>query len=189
MRRFVKEYVQTCETCARNKTSRHAPYSELHPLPIPACPWQSVSMDFIMDLNPSSGYNAIYVCIDCLTEMVHFIPTTIEVTAEDTANLYCRDIWRLHGLPVDFVSDCSSQFISKFTRRLLEILDVEGNRSTSHHPQSDGQMEQVNQTLEQYLRVYCDYQQDDWYLLLPVADFVYNNMQNTSTQLSPFFAN
>jgi hypothetical protein len=166
MRRFVKEYVQTCETCVWNKTSRHTPYGELHPFPIPARPWQSVSIDFIMELPPSSGYNAIFVYIDRLTKMVHFIPTTTEVTAEDTATLYCRDVWCLHGLPVNIVSDHGSQFLSKFTQCLLEILDVKGNRSTSHHPQSDSQMEWVNQTLEQYLRVYCDHQQDDWYLLL-----------------------
>jgi hypothetical protein len=189
MSRFVKEYVKTCDTCARNKTSRHSPYGELHPLPIPAGPWQSVSMDFIMELPPSSGYNAVYVCVDRLTKMAHFIPTTTEVTAEETARLYCRDVWRLHGLPADIVSDRGAQFISKFTRRLLELLDIEGNRSTSHHPQSDGQTERVNQTLEQYLRVYCDYQQDDWCDLLPVAEFVYNNMQNASTLVSPFLAN
>jgi hypothetical protein len=72
--------------------------------------------------------------------------------------------------------------------RLLEIFDIKGNRSTSHHPQTDGQTERVNQTLEQYLRVYCDYQQDDWHFLLPLAEFVYNNMENSSTKTSPFFA-
>src|SRR5579859_4000642 len=74
-------------------------------------PWQSVSMDFIMELPPSSGYNAICVCIEGLTKMAHFIPTTTELTAEDTATLNCKDAWRLHGLPVDIVSDCGSQFI------------------------------------------------------------------------------
>ena len=87
------------------------------------------------------------------------------------------------------VSDRGPQFVSHFTRHLLKRLDIEGNRSTAYHPQSDGQTERVNQTLEQYLRIYCDYQQDDWYQLLPLAEFVYNNSQNTSTRVSPFFAN
>jgi hypothetical protein len=127
MSRLVREFVQTCDICARNKISRHSLYGELCPLPIPAGPWQSVSMDFIMDLPPSSGYNAIYVCIDCLTKMAHLIPTTTEVMGEETAHLYCHDIWRLHGLPVNIVSDHGMQFISKFTRRLLDQFDIEGN--------------------------------------------------------------
>src|SRR5579859_6555758 len=88
------------------------PTGELHPLPIPAGPWQSVSMDFVMDLPPSSGYNTIYVCVDRLTKMAHFILTTTEVTAEETARLYCCEVWRLHGLPADIVSDRGAQFVS-----------------------------------------------------------------------------
>jgi hypothetical protein len=189
MRQFVNEYVNTCEMCVRNKATRHAPFGNLQPLPIPAGPWQSVSMDFIVELPPSEGYDAIFVCVDRLTKMAHFIPTTSDVTAERTAQLYCRHVWKHHGLPLDTVSDRGPQFVSHFTRHLLKRLDIKGNRSTAYHPQSDGQTERVNQTLEQYLRIYCDYQQDDWHQLLPLAEFVYNNAQNSSTRMSPFFAN
>ena len=189
IRAFVKRYCRTCDTCARNKSSRHAPYGHLHPLPIPEGVWDSVSMDYIVELPESEGHNAIYVCVDRLTKMAHFIPTTTRVTAEQTAQLFYRYVFKDHGLPCDIVSDRGPQFISQFTRHLLEKLGIQGNRSTSHHPQSDGQTERVNQTLEQYLRVYCDYQQDNWYELLPLAEFVYNNTQNASTRMSPFFAN
>ena len=189
MRQFVNEYVNTCETCARNKIPRGAPFGDLYPLPIPAGPWQSVSMDFIVELPPSDGHDAIFVCVDRLTKMAHFIPTTSDVTAEQAAQLYYRHVWKLHGLPVDTISDRGPQFVSHFTRHLLKWLDIKGNRSTAYHPQSDGQTERVNQTLEQYLRIYCDYQQDDWHQLLPLAEFVYNNTQNSSTQVSPFLAN
>ena len=189
MRQFVNEYVKTCDTCARNKTPRRAPYGKLKPLPIPEGPWQSVSMDFIVELPPSNGFDAIYVCVDRLTKMAHFCPTRSNVTAEQTAQLYLQYVFKNHGLPVDIISDRGSQFISHFTRRLLELCEVTGNRSTAYHPQSDGQTERVNQTLEQYLRIYCDYQQDDWSQLLPLAEFVYNNAQHASTRVSPFFAN
>jgi hypothetical protein len=189
MRSFVNEYVRTCDTCARNKTSRHAPYGPLHPLPIPPGPWKSVSMDFIVELPPSDGHDAIYVCVDRFTKMAHFIPTTTAITAEGTAQLYYRHVWKHHGLPADIVSDWGPQFVSRFTRHLLTRLGVQGNRSTAFHPQSDGQTERVNQTLEQYLRIYCGYHQDDWAQLLPLAEFVYNNAQNASTKVSPFFAN
>jgi hypothetical protein len=189
MRRFINDYVRTCDTCARNKVPRHRPHGLLHPLPIPTNAWKSVSMDLIVELPPSSGLNSILVCVDRFTKMAHFIPTNSDVTAEQAAKLYLNNVFKLHGLPGDIVSDRGQQFTSRFTRRLLDLCDVKGNHSTAYHPQSDGQTERTNQTLEQYLRIYCDYQQDDWHDLLPFAEFVYNNTQSSSTLITPFFAN
>ena len=189
IRAFVNRYTRTCDTCARNKTPRHRRHGQLQPLPIPPGPWKSVSMDFIVELPPSQGYDAIYVCVDRFTKMAHFIPTNSNVTAEQTADLYLRNVFKNHGLPNDVVSDRGTQFVCKFSRRLLELLDIQGNRSTAYHPESDGQTERVNQTLEQYLRIYCDFHQDDWSQLLPLAEFTYNNAKNSSTQMSPFYAN
>src|SRR5256714_10914032 len=92
--------------------------------------------------------------------------------------LYLRYVFKNHGLPKDIVSDRGTQFVSKFTCALLGLCDITANRSTSFHPESDGQTERVNQTLEQYLRIYCDYHQDNWSQLLPLAEFVYNNAKN-----------
>ena len=189
MRGFVEEYVRTCETCARNKIPQHRRHGRLQPLPIPEGAWRSVSMDFIVQLPLSNGYDAIYVCVDRFTKMAHFCPTNSTITAEGTAALYLEHVFKNHGLPDDIVSDRGTQFVSKFTRRLLELLEVTGNRSTAYHPQSDGQTERTNQTLEQYLRTYCGFHQDDWSQLLPLAEFTYNNAQSTSTGMSPFFAN
>ena len=189
MRHFIKEYINTCDICTRNKTPRQKPHSTLHPLPIPPAPWSSVSMDFIVELPPSNDCNAIYVCVDRLTKMAHFCPTTTEVDSEATAQLYLQHVFKHHGLPDDIVSDRGPQFVSKFTTKLLESLNIKGNKSTAYHPQSDGQTERVNQVLEQYLRIFCDYQQDDWFRLLPLAEFTYNNAQHTSTKTSPFYAN
>jgi len=189
MREFVNEYVRTCDTCARNKTPRCHRHGQLHPLPIPNGPWKSVSMDFVVQLPSSQGYDAIYVCMDRFTKMAYFMATNSSITAEGTADLYLKNVFNNHGLPEDIVSDRGSQFVSMFTRRLLELVEVKGNRSTAYHPQSDGQTERTNQTMEQYLRVYCDYHQDDWSQLLPLAEFVYNNAKSTSTGMSPFYAN
>ena len=141
------------------------------PLPIPNGPWKSVSMDFVVQLPLSQGYDAIYVCVDRFTTMAHFVATNSNITAEGTAELYLRNVFKGHGLPEDVVSDPGSQFVAKFTRRLLELVEVKGNRSTAYQLQSDGQTERTNQTMEQYLRVYCDYRQDDWSQLLPLAEF------------------
>src|SRR5271157_4336013 len=146
-------------------------------------------MDYIVELPLSDGFDAILVCVDRLTKMTHFCPTTTKVTAEDTAQLYLQYVFKHHGLPDDIVSDRGAQFTSRFATRLLHLCKIHSNKSTAFHPQSDGQTERVNQVLEQYLRIFCDYQQDDWYQLLPLAEFVYNNAQNASTGVSPFYAN
>jgi hypothetical protein len=189
IRQYVNEYVNSCDTCCRNKTSRQQPHGKLHPLPIPAAPWESVSMDFIVELPESHNHNAVLVCVDRFTKMAHFCPTTTQVTAEETASLYLRHVFKHHGLPTNIVSDRGTQFTSHFASRLYELCDIKSNKSTSFHPQSDGQTERVNQVLEQYLRTFCDYQQDDWFDILPLAEFTYNNAQHSSTQVSPFFAN
>jgi len=161
MREFVNEYIRTCDTCARNKAPRRR-HGQLHPLPISNEPRKSLSMDFVIQLPLSQGYDAIYVCVDWFMKMAHFVATNSNITAEGTGDLYLRNIFKGHGLPEDIVSDRGSQFVSKFTRRLLELVEVKGNRSTAYYPQSDGQTERTNQTMEQYLRVYCDYRQDNW---------------------------
>jgi hypothetical protein len=146
-------------------------------------------MDFIVELPVSNGFDAIYVCVDRFTKMAHFCPTTTKVTAEETAHLYLDHVFKHHGLPTDIVSDRGPQFTSHLMTALLELCDIKGNKSTAFHPQSDGQTERVNQILEQYLRIFCDYQQDNWRSLLPLAEFAYNNAKHSATQVSPFFAN
>jgi len=189
MRQYVEDYVKSCDACARNKTPRQRPHGPLHPLQIPSGPWTSVSMDYIVELPQSNGFDAIYVCVDRFTKMAHFIPTTVQVTAEETAKLYLRHVFKHHGLPDNIVSDRGAQFTSQLTKSLLELCDIRGNKSTTYHPQSDGQTERVNQVLEQFLLIFCDYQQADWSQLLPHAEFAYNNAKHSSTQVSPFFAN
>ena len=88
IRQYVNEYVQTCDTCARNKTPRRPPHGQLHPLLIPVEPWESISMDYIIELPRFNNHDVIYVCVDRLTKMTHFCPTTSSVTAEQTIQLY-----------------------------------------------------------------------------------------------------
>ena len=96
---------------------------------------------------------------------------------------------RAHGVPDTLVSDRDPVFTSHFWRRLLDLLGIKANRSSAFHPQTDGQTERMNSVLEQYLRMYVDYQQTDWASLLPLAEFSYNNSKHSATSLSPFFAN
>ena len=148
MWKTVKDYVTTCDICSRSKIPRHRPYGLLQPLPIPETPWTSISMDFIVDLPPSKTFNSIFVVVDRLTKMAHFIPCHKTVTGEETTRLFVDNIYRLHGLPNDIISDRGTQFTSKFWQSLFKILGVEIKLSSAYHPQTDGQTERVNQVLE-----------------------------------------
>ena len=146
-------------------------------------------MDFITDLPPSNSFDSIFVVVDRLTKMPHFIPCKKTSSSEDTARFFLDNVYRYHGLPDDIVSDRGTQFVSKFWRSLFEILKVDIKLSSAFHPQTDGQTERVNKILEQYLRCTINYQQDDWTEYLPFAEFAYNNTLHASTQQTPFFAN
>jgi hypothetical protein len=118
-------------------------------------------MDFITDLPLASGKDSIFVIIDRLTNMAHFTSCNKLVTGEETTKLFLDNIYRIHGLPNDIVSNRGTQFTSNFWRGLFQLFEVKINLFTSYHPQTDGQIERVNQILEQYLCCTVNYQQDD----------------------------
>ena len=107
--------------------------------------------------------------VDRLTKQAIFVPTTKSMAALDVASLFVQHVVRVHGVPANLVSDRDRVFTSHFWRRLLELCGIRANRSSASHPQTDGQTERLNSVLEQYLRMYCDYQQTDWASLLPLA--------------------
>lgn len=189
VRRFTRSFVTSCDLCQRTKSPRHAPYGFLQSLKVPTRPWADISHDMIVKLPLSDGYDSIWVVIDRLTKMAHFIPCYESMSSEDLADLYLLHVFRLHGLPSSITSDRGSTFASAFTRRLHELLGITTRLTTAYHPQANGQTERTNQTLETYLRSFISYQQDDWVTLLPLAEFAFNNATSDSTQKSPFFAN
>jgi Integrase zinc binding domain/Chromo (CHRromatin Organisation MOdifier) domain/Integrase core domain len=190
VREYVKDYIGSCDICQRNKVSRRKPGGLLNPLPIPTSPWKSISWDFIVDLPTSTaGNDSILVVVDRLTKEAHFIPCTKTITAPHLATLYLQEVYRYHGHVDDIVSDRGSVFTSKFWRTFTRLLGIQPNMSTAFHPQSDGQSEAINKVLEQYLRIHCNYQQDDWEFHLPLAEVAYNNSVSTSTKMTPWYAN
>ncbi|CAO3619736.1 unnamed protein product [Cunninghamella blakesleeana] len=189
MKSFVIKYIKTCQTCSRSKASRTSKTGELQPLSIPSKPWESISMDFVTDLPVSNGFDSILVIVDRLTKMGHFIPCKKTINSEETASLYIQNILRLHGLPKDIVSDRGPQFNSDFWKSFNKSLGTTVSLSSAFHPESDGQTERLNQTMEQYLRCYANYKQDNWVGLLPLAEFSYNNSEHSSIKKSPFYAN
>ncbi|KAF8631091.1 hypothetical protein AX17_005165 [Amanita inopinata Kibby_2008] len=146
-------------------------------------------MDFIEKLPDSAGYSAILVVMDRLPKQSIFIPTTDTITAPKLAKLFVIHVFSKHGVPSHVTSDRGSKFISRFFHSIGTALDMQLHFTSGYHPEGDGQTEHINQTLEQYLRIFCNYQQDNWSKLLPLAEFAYNNAPSATTSISPFFAN
>jgi len=121
--------------------------------------------------------------------MVHFIPTTEKTLAEGLARLFRDNVWKLHGLPESIISDRGPQFVAGLMRKLNGMLGIESKLLTAFHLQIDGQTKRVNQELEQYLRMFIDYRQEQWPKWLGTAEFAYNNKVHLSTQITPFKAN
>src|SRR2546429_6475915 len=156
---------------------------------MPYAPWTSIFMDFITELPESAGFTQIWVVVDRFTKMAHFIPLAGDTTAEGLARKFLWNIWKLHGLPKSIISDRDAKFTAHFWSSLTAALGIDRKLSTAGHPQTDGQTERVNQSLEQYLRNFCNYDQDDWAELLPMAEYAYNNSTTSATGISPFYAN
>ena len=146
-------------------------------------------MDFIEGLPNADGFDCILVIVCRLTKAALFIETHATDDTHTLARLFLKHVFSKHGVPHDIISDRGKLFVSKFWSSLCELLGIKANLSTAYHPETDGQTERVNQILEQYLRLYINYQQDDWIHLLPLAEFAYNNTPHSATQVSPFFAN
>ena len=186
MSRYVGKYVSTCDLCLRTKTLKQPPTGELHPLPIPDHPWDTISVDFITELPESNGRDSIMVVVDSVTKRSHFVSTVTTLSSVGAAQLYVRHIWKHHGLPRRIVSDRGPQFVAEFTKEIYRLLGIKLAATTTYHPQGDGQMERINQELEQFLRLFINQRQDDWDNLLPFAEFQYNNHIHSATQNIPF---
>jgi len=146
-------------------------------------------MDFIEKLPLFSGFDTILVIVDRLTKQAIFIPAHDTITSADLARLFVLHVFSKHGVPSHVTSDRSSEFVSNFFRSLGIALDMWLHFTSGYHPKGDGQTKCMNQTLKQYLHVYCNYQQDNWSELLSLVEFVYNNAPSATTGVSPFFAN
>ena len=182
----VEAYVKGCDVCLASKAVRHKPYGDLRSLPVPTHWWKDLSMDFVTGLPVSidwkgDGYDSILVIVDRLTKMVHYKPVKITLDAPGLAEVIIDVVVRHHGLPDSIVTDRGSLFTSKFWSSLCYFLGIKRRLSTAFHPQTDGQTERQNSTIEAYLRAFVNFEQNDWARLLLMAKFAYNNAKNSST--------
>jgi len=146
-------------------------------------------VNFTMKLPVVAEKDAILVVCNRLSKMTHFVATMEGISAEGLARLFRDNVWKLHELPESVVSDRGPQFAAELTKELNKILGIETRLLTVFHPQTDGQMERMNQELEQYLRFFVDHRQKDWLEWLASAESVVNNKVHIAMKVSPFIAN
>lgn len=195
MKQVIRKYIDECHSCAINKASRHAPYGEMgitHPL---SQPWERVHMDWITKLpksiDPMTGqkFDSIWVTIEPVTKYAKFIPYLESSPTEGLVYMFNREIVADHGMPKEVRSDRDKWLTSKFWTSLMKQLGIKQVMTTAYHPQANGQAERTNQTLEQYLRHYLNYKQNNWVELLPIAQYAYNSAVSESTGFTPYQAN
>jgi hypothetical protein len=189
MKREIAFDIARCDIYQRVKARHQRPASLLQPLKVPMWKWEEVGMDFITGLPKSSrGHNSIWVIIDRLTKVAHFLPVRTTHKGQELAELYIAQIVSLHGVPKVIVSDRGTQFTSRFWTKLHEAMGTKLSFSTGYHPQTGGQTERVNRFLEYMLRAcvlsYGSKRED----CLPFAEFSYNNSYQASLQMAPFEA-
>jgi len=137
----VQKFCKSCVTCMRSKPQHHG---SLQQLPIPECPWNSISMDFIKKLPSSSGFDTILVIVDCLSKQAIFIPTHDTIPSAELARIFVIHVFSKHGVPSHVTSDCSSEFISYFFYSLGTALDMRLHFTSGYHPEANGQAERTN---------------------------------------------
>ena len=177
----IKRYVQECFKCQQNKVQYIKKAGELHPLKTPEGLWKEINIDIIGLLPKSNRKDAIMVIVDQFTKMIHFKATTTNVSSEEIAKIYWDEIQKLHRVPRAILSDREPQFTFRFMEDLMKALGTRRMLSTGYHPQTDGQMERINQEISTFLQHYVNYQQDNQTEWLVIAEFQYNDKKPVAT--------
>lgn len=182
----IRRFCNNCHGCRGNQVWRQRKQGLLKPLPVPDRIWRDISVDFITDLPLSNGCTNIMVITDRLSRGVLLTPME-RIDTESSANVFLTTFYSLHGLPSSIVSDRGSAFVARMWERICQLLQIKRLLSTAYHPETDGSTERLNAVVEFYLRMYCNWHQDDWVNLLPHCQVAINNRPAASTGVSPFF--
>ncbi|RDB26459.1 Transposon Ty3-G Gag-Pol polyprotein [Hypsizygus marmoreus] len=187
MKRDILAYCKMCDVCQKTKPSNFKCYGVLIPNPIPSQPYESVSLDLIVNLPWSEDSNAILVVVDRMTKHAQFIPTTTGLTANGFGELFVKHFATRFGLPASIITNRDPRWTSDFWKAIASAWKTKMALSSSHHPQHDGQTEIVNKSIETMLRAYVSEDKHSWATWLHLLEYAYNSSLHSSTGASPFF--
>jgi hypothetical protein len=189
MRVFIQSYVRGCMKCQENKTKTHPNKPPLQPiLPDPqARPFSTITMDFVVKLPTSQGYNSILTIMDhdC-TKAVILLPCREDMNSFEVAKLYLKNVFPFVGLPEKVISDRDTKFTSKVFNEICSLLKVKQSMASAYHLQTDGQSEKTNQHVETALHIFGNFQQSDWSDLLPIIQYQLNSRISHVTKQIPY---
>ena len=189
MKAFVKEYVAGCAVCQQTKTITQHNQPPLQPITPEEhlLPFTTISVDFVVKLPEFKGNDTILTITDqgC-TKAVVLVPCRKDMGAEAIVELFKERVFPYTGIPVRLISDRDTRFTSSWFRELCRVLGVTQNLSTAYHPQTDGQSERTNQTMEGLLRIFCNRQANDWAEWLPVVQYIINSRPSSMTKKAPY---
>jgi len=189
MKDFITQYIWGCAMCQMTKVNTHPNHPLLFPITPAedAKPFETIAMDFITKLPPSGGYDTILTITDtdCSKASI-FLPCKEAIDSEGVTQLYLTNVLPHYGTPKKIISDRDPRFTSHFGKELCRLLNIRQNISTAYHSQTDGASEHTNQTLEQYLRLFCGMQQNNWHTWLPLAQYTKNSWPSATTKKAPF---
>ena len=189
MKKDISEFVTKCLVCQRVKVEHQVPSGLLQPIRIPEWKWDQITMDFVVGL-PLIGrkHDSVGVVVDRLTKSAHFLLIRTDYSLDKLAELYIKEIVRLHVIPVSIISDRDPKFTLRFWGKFQEAMGTRLNFSTVFHPQTDGQSERVIQILEDMLRSCVIDYEGSWDRHIPLVEFVYNNSFQLSIGMAPYEA-
>jgi hypothetical protein len=192
MIRDVKQYVQNCHIYRRIKTIRNKYHELLNSFSILDQSWTDIILDFVIELLNNREYNAIFMMINWLSKMHHYISCIIDendTTVEETKKLFIQHVWKLHELLITMISNRDSQFISFVWNTICRMLRIKAKLFIAFHSKTNDQSEIFNQKMKRYLRVYVNYQQNDWADWLFMTEYAFNAFISIITQMFSFFVN
>lgn len=190
MLKTLEKYVKSCLQCQASKSRTGKQFGTYTPLDVADDRWRFINIDFLTGMEPDiiTKNDSILVVIDRFSKMAHFIPTKKTVTTAEVADLFIKEVFRLHGAPQAIVSDRDSLFTSSLWERFAQRLGIKLNFTTSSNPQADGQVERLNRTLTERVRTLCQEQGTSWEKMLPLIEFSYNNSYQATIRATPFLA-
>ncbi len=169
-----------------SKLSHQCPAGLLQPLPVPQHPWSHIAIDFVTDLPNSRNYTTILTVIGQFSKACRLIPLPKLPTAFETAEDLLEKVFHFYGIPKDIVSDRGPQFTSRVWKSFCQQLHINVSLTSGYHPQSNGQVERLNQEITRYIRFYCHQNQSDRSRFLIWAEYAQNTLHKPLTGLTQF---